>query len=128
MEQHQVFAVSICLLHDGVYRYIEEHIQRTGVAIETQGFTLVTSGKRRETLKVSRRLSYGEMLPLETVLLFYMWMVARYLDLELVFAEDLGKSFSITMMNKFQLTWIRRVSPPFHAFLCNNVLQKKSNE
>jgi GTPase SAR1 family protein len=30
--------------------YIEETIQRTGVAIETQGFTLVTSGKKRETL------------------------------------------------------------------------------
>ena len=34
-------------LHD---RYVEETIQRTGVAIETQGFTLVTSGKKRETL------------------------------------------------------------------------------
>lgn len=30
--------------------YIEEHVQKTGVAIETQGFALVTSGKRRETL------------------------------------------------------------------------------
>ena len=30
--------------------YIEEHIQRTGVAIETQGFTIVTSGRKRETL------------------------------------------------------------------------------
>jgi len=30
--------------------YIEEHIQRTGVAIETQGFTVVSSGKKRETL------------------------------------------------------------------------------
>lgn len=30
--------------------YIEETVQRTGVAIETQGFTLVTSGKKRETL------------------------------------------------------------------------------
>ena len=30
--------------------YIEEKIQRTGVAIETQGFTLVSSGKKRETL------------------------------------------------------------------------------
>lgn len=33
--------------------YIEEHVQKTGVAIETQGFTLITSGKRRETLAVS---------------------------------------------------------------------------
>lgn len=30
--------------------YIEEHVQRTGVAIETQGFTLITSGKKRESL------------------------------------------------------------------------------
>lgn len=30
--------------------YIEEHIQRTGVAIETQGFTICTSGKKRESL------------------------------------------------------------------------------
>ncbi|XP_035207433.1 uncharacterized protein LOC118182221 isoform X2 [Stegodyphus dumicola] len=30
--------------------YIEEHILKTGVAIETQGFTFVTSGKKRETL------------------------------------------------------------------------------
>jgi hypothetical protein len=34
-------------------RYIEEHVQRTGVAIETQGFTFVTSGRKRETLTVS---------------------------------------------------------------------------
>ncbi|MBN3307663.1 uncharacterized protein LOC136767852 [Amia ocellicauda] len=30
--------------------YIEEHIQRTGVAIETQGFSIVTSGRKRESL------------------------------------------------------------------------------
>jgi ribosome biogenesis GTPase A len=30
--------------------YVEETVQRTGVAIETQGFTLVTSGKKRESL------------------------------------------------------------------------------
>lgn len=34
------------------YRYIEEHVQRTGVAIETQGFTFVTSGRKRESLTV----------------------------------------------------------------------------
>ena len=34
------------------YRYVEEHVQKTGVAIETQGFTLVTSGRKRESLKV----------------------------------------------------------------------------
>lgn len=31
-------------------RYVEEHVQKTGVAIETQGFTFVTSGKKRESL------------------------------------------------------------------------------
>ncbi|XP_075218784.1 uncharacterized protein LOC142323264 [Lycorma delicatula] len=30
--------------------YINENVQKTGVAIETQGFVLVTSGKRRESL------------------------------------------------------------------------------
>lgn len=30
--------------------YIDDKVQRTGVAIETQGFTLVTNGKRRESL------------------------------------------------------------------------------
>lgn len=32
--------------------YVEETVQKTGVAIETQGFTLVTSGKKRESLRV----------------------------------------------------------------------------
>lgn len=30
--------------------YVEEHVQRTGVAIETQGFSFVTSGRKRESL------------------------------------------------------------------------------
>ncbi|CAN0164004.1 unnamed protein product [Lampetra planeri] len=30
--------------------YVEEHVLRTGVAIETQGFTFVTSGRKRESL------------------------------------------------------------------------------
>ena len=38
-----------------VCRYIEEHVQRTGVAIETQGFSFITSGRRRESLTVRRR-------------------------------------------------------------------------
>ena len=36
-----------------VFRYIEEHVLKTGVAIETQGFAFVTSGKKRESLTVS---------------------------------------------------------------------------
>ena len=31
--------------------YIGESVQTTGVAIETRGFTYVTSGRKRETLK-----------------------------------------------------------------------------
>jgi len=31
-------------------RYIEKHVQKEGVAIETQGVTIITNGKRRETL------------------------------------------------------------------------------
>lgn len=30
--------------------YVEEHVQRTGVAIETQGFSFITSGRKRESL------------------------------------------------------------------------------
>ncbi len=33
-------------------RYVEEHIQKAGVAIETQGFTFITSGRKRESLTV----------------------------------------------------------------------------
>ncbi|KAG7157817.1 EH domain-containing protein 1-like 1 [Homarus americanus] len=33
-----------------LFRYVEEHVQRTGVAIETQGFSFVTSGRKRESL------------------------------------------------------------------------------
>ena len=43
-------------------RYVEEHIQRTGVAIETQGFTVVTSGKKRESLLVSFYLTQFSIL------------------------------------------------------------------
>ena len=44
----------INLISYTLYRYIEEHVQRTSVAIETQGFTLITSGKKRESLTVSQ--------------------------------------------------------------------------
>ncbi len=39
------------------FRYVEEHVQRTGVAIETQGFTFVTSGRKRESLTVRSKPS-----------------------------------------------------------------------
>lgn len=45
--------------------YIEEHVQKTGVAIETQGFSLVTSGRRRESLTGNATLHlYPHFLPL----------------------------------------------------------------
>mmetsp|Transcript_33808 Transcript_33808/g.60395 ORF Transcript_33808/g.60395 Transcript_33808/m.60395 type:complete len:470 (-) Transcript_33808:392-1801(-) len=42
--------------------YIGEEVQRTGVAIETRGFTLITSGKRRETLTGDATLRFFEYL------------------------------------------------------------------
>ncbi|XP_069044472.1 uncharacterized protein [Lepisosteus oculatus] len=46
--------------------YIEEHIQRTGVAIETQGFTFVTSGRKRESLTGNATLHlYPHFKPLQ---------------------------------------------------------------
>jgi len=38
--------------------YIDEHIQKTGVAIETQKFTLVTSGRKRESLQGATSLHF----------------------------------------------------------------------
>ncbi|KAF4093032.1 hypothetical protein AMELA_G00027640 [Ameiurus melas] len=43
-------AHSIPLLFS-LMRYVEEHIQKTGVAIGTPGFTFVTSGRKRESLR-----------------------------------------------------------------------------
>ncbi|XP_065135545.1 uncharacterized protein [Paramisgurnus dabryanus] len=46
--------------------YVEEHIQRTGVAIETQGFSLVTSGRKRESLTGNATLHlYPHFKPLQ---------------------------------------------------------------
>ncbi|XP_031571903.1 uncharacterized protein LOC116306015 [Actinia tenebrosa] len=48
--------------------YIEEHIQKTGVAIETQGFTVVTSGKKRESLTGNATLHlYPHFKPLQQI-------------------------------------------------------------
>ena len=46
-------AIYIAFLFKFPNRYVEEHVQKTGVAIETQGFSLVTSGKKRESLTVN---------------------------------------------------------------------------
>ncbi|XP_016339624.1 uncharacterized protein LOC107687000 [Sinocyclocheilus anshuiensis] len=46
--------------------YVEEHIQRTGVAIETQGFSFVTSGRKRESLMGNATLHlYPHFKPLQ---------------------------------------------------------------
>ncbi|KAJ8250940.1 hypothetical protein GJAV_G00214990 [Gymnothorax javanicus] len=46
--------------------YVEEHIQRTGVAIETQGFSFVTSGRKRESLTGNATLHlYPHFRPLQ---------------------------------------------------------------
>lgn len=48
------FNLLVALTHSFfLNRYVEEHIQRTGVAIETQGFSFITSGRKRESLTVS---------------------------------------------------------------------------
>lgn len=48
--------------------YVEEHIQRTGVAIETQGFTFVTSGRKRESLTGNATLHlYPHFKPLQQI-------------------------------------------------------------
>ncbi|XP_013413994.1 uncharacterized protein LOC106176241 [Lingula anatina] len=48
--------------------YVEEHVQRTGVAIETQGFTFVTSGKKRESLTGNATLHlYPHFEPLRDI-------------------------------------------------------------
>ncbi|XP_046610832.1 EH domain-containing protein 3-like [Neodiprion virginianus] len=48
--------------------YVEEHVQKTGVAIETQGICLVTSGKRRESLMGNATLHlYPHFKPLQQI-------------------------------------------------------------
>ncbi|XP_063286963.1 uncharacterized protein LOC134572082 [Pelobates fuscus] len=47
--------------------YVEEHIQRTGVAIETQGFAFITSGRKRESLTGDATLHlYPHFKPLQS--------------------------------------------------------------
>lgn len=45
-----------------IFRYVEEHVQRTGVAIETQGFSFITSGRKRESLTVSSNIIYIQVV------------------------------------------------------------------
>lgn len=48
--------------------YIEDHVQRTGVAIETQGFTIVTSGSKKTLAPIkgdSTVMMYPFLAPLK---------------------------------------------------------------
>jgi len=48
--------------------YVEDKVQRTGVAIETQGFTIVTSGRKRESLTGNATLHlYEHLQPLQNL-------------------------------------------------------------
>ncbi|KAJ1125182.1 hypothetical protein NDU88_003618 [Pleurodeles waltl] len=69
--------------------YIEEHIQRTGVAIETQGFTFITSGRKRESLTGNATLHlYPHFKPLQTF-----EGVSEYLSTEISTSKQ--KKFSL---------------------------------
>lgn len=69
--------------------YVEEHIQRTGVAIETQGFTFVTSGRKRESLTGNATLHlYPHFKPLQQI-----EGVAEYLTTEISASKQ--KKFSL---------------------------------
>ncbi|XP_041035933.1 uncharacterized protein si:ch211-11k18.4 [Carcharodon carcharias] len=69
--------------------YVEEHIQRTGVAIETQGFTFVTSGRKRESLTGNATLHlYPHFKPLQQI-----EGVSEYLSTEISTSKQ--KKFSL---------------------------------
>ena len=69
---HQVTGSSGCGKSSFINWYIEEHVQRTGVAIETQGFSFVTSGKKRESLTGNATLHlYPHFKPLAQVAITY---------------------------------------------------------
>ncbi|XP_028843203.1 uncharacterized protein LOC114794664 [Denticeps clupeoides] len=69
--------------------YVEEHIQRTGVAIETQGFSFVTSGRKRESLTGNATLHlYPHFKPLQEFK-----GVAEYLSTEVCTSRQ--KRFSL---------------------------------
>jgi len=69
--------------------YIEEHVQKTGVAIETQGFTFVTSGRKRESLTGNATLHlYPHFEPLRQI-----DNVTDYMTTEIVTSKQ--KKFSL---------------------------------
>ncbi|XP_075879881.1 uncharacterized protein LOC142886691 [Nelusetta ayraudi] len=69
--------------------YVEEHIQRTGVAIETQGFSFVTNGRKRESLTGNATLHlYPHFKPLQ-----HFKGVSEYLSTEICTSRQ--KRFSL---------------------------------
>uniref|UniRef100_A0A669F537 Si:ch211-11k18.4 n=1 Tax=Oreochromis niloticus TaxID=8128 RepID=A0A669F537_ORENI len=93
--------------------YVEEHIQRTGVAIETQGFSFVTSGRKRESLTVSaavhflflneamgvfkRHVSFPPSSLVVSVFLEY--LICDLCDLILVFFDPMGQALCKRTLN-----------------------------
>ncbi|XP_076312649.1 uncharacterized protein LOC143226068 isoform X2 [Tachypleus tridentatus] len=66
--------------------YIEEHVQKTGVAIETQGFTIVTSGRKRESLTGNATLHlFPYLKPLQDI-------SGDIADLTFVFFDPIGQA------------------------------------
>ncbi|KAI8489006.1 hypothetical protein Bbelb_332300 [Branchiostoma belcheri] len=86
--------------------YVEEHVQRTGVAIETQGFTFVTSGKKRESLTGNATLHlyphFKDLMKLEGVM--------EYLATEVSTSKQ--KKFSLLSSVSFQPATLSLHSTP----------------
>ncbi|KAM9464710.1 uncharacterized protein ACWYII_009793 isoform 2-T2 [Salvelinus alpinus] len=73
--------------------YVEEHIQRTGVAIETQGFTFITSGRKRESLTGNATLHlYPHFRPL-------LEFKGEQADLVFVFFDPMGQALCKRTLN-----------------------------
>ncbi|KTG34790.1 hypothetical protein cypCar_00021997 [Cyprinus carpio] len=73
--------------------YVEEHIQKTGVAIETQGFTFITSGRKRESLTGNATLHlYPHFRPL-------LEFKGEQADLIFVFFDPMGQALCKRTLN-----------------------------
>uniref|UniRef100_A0A8W8JXW3 G domain-containing protein n=1 Tax=Magallana gigas TaxID=29159 RepID=A0A8W8JXW3_MAGGI len=73
--------------------YVEEKVQRTGVAIETQGFSIVTSGRKRESLTGNATLHlYPHFEPLRQI-------EGDLADLIFVFFDPIGQALCKRTLN-----------------------------
>jgi GTPase SAR1 family protein len=69
--------------------YVEKHVQKEGIAIETQGITFITNGKKRETLTGNATLHlYPHLQPLRE-----MEGVMQYLTTEI--CDSIAKKFPL---------------------------------